>query len=120
MYLYIVFIFLLVRLAIWVLSNIKLKAFALNFFNRKIRNIDSLFENNFIDSKVLFATRFRALANISLVRPINASEAYAMIVKNFAGEITAVYQYNTFDHDQKKALFNMTIFVLKNKRIIVL
>jgi hypothetical protein len=120
MYLYIMFLFLLLRLIIWILSNINWRAFKLNPFNRKIRNINSLFKNNFIDSKVLFATRFNALANISLIQQIDPSKAYALVMENFGNEITAVHQYNTFDYNEDKVLFNMTIFVLTNERIIEL
>jgi hypothetical protein len=120
MYLYVMFLFLLMRFIIWMLSNINWRFFKLNFFTRRIRNINSLFENNFIDPKVLFATRFKALANISLIKHIDTSKAYAMIMENFRNEITAVHQFNTFDYNEKKVLFNLTIFVLKNKRIIEL
>jgi len=108
------------RFIIWVLSKINWRFFKLNFFTRRILNINCLFENNFIDSKVLFATRFKALANISLIKHIDTSKAYALVMENFGNEITAIHQFNTFDYDEKKVMFNLTIFVLKNKRIIEL
>jgi LPS O-antigen subunit length determinant protein (WzzB/FepE family) len=120
MYLYIMFIFLLMRSVIWVSGNINWRSFKLNFFSRRTLNINSLLGNNFIDPKVLFAIRFKALANISLIKHIDTSKAYAMIMENFRNEITAVHQFNTYDYNEKKALFNLTIFVLKNKRIIEL
>ena len=43
-----------------------------------------------------------------------------MILEKFKNEITTVHQYNTFDYNESKVLFNMTIFVLRNKRIIEL
>src|SRR5579862_8511270 len=120
MYLYIMFIFLLMRSAMWVSGNIDWSFFKLNFFSRRILNINSLFENNFIDPKVLFATKFRALANISLIKNIDTSKAYALIMENFRNEVMAVYQFNTFDYNENKTAFNLTIFVLKNKRIVEL
>ena len=80
--------------------------------------INGLFVNNFIDSKVLFVTRFRALANIGIIRFTDSTKAYALIMENFAKEITEVYQYSSFDYAENKTLFNVTIFVLKYNRIV--
>ena len=55
-----------------------------------------------------------------LIRHIDTSKAYELIIETFGKEIPAVHQFNTFDYNEKKALFNLTIFVLKNKRIIEL
>jgi hypothetical protein len=120
MYLYVMFIYLLIRFIIWIVSNINWSVFKLSFFTRRMRNVNSLFTNNFIDSKVLFATRFNALANISLIQHIDTSRAYTLVMEKFGNEMTAVHQYSTFDYNKNKALFNVTIFVLRNKRIIEL
>jgi hypothetical protein len=120
MFMYIMFLFLLMRFAIWIISNINWRALKLNLFNRRISAINGLFINNFINSQVLFATKFNALANISLIKQIDSSKAYALVMEKFGNEITAIYQYNTFDYNENKTLFNVTILVLKNKRIIEL
>ena len=39
-------------------------------------------------------------------------------MENFAKEITEVYQYSSFDYGENKTLFNVTIFVLTNNRIV--
>ena len=114
------FLFLLARLMVCALSNINWRVFKLNFFNRRISNTNNLFGSNFIDPKVLFAIRFKALANISLITQIDASKAYALVKENFGNEITAVHQYNTFDYKENQVFFIFTIFVLRNKRIIAL
>ena len=120
MYLFVIFLFALMGPIIYSLSSTRMRKFNFNFFGERIRNINSLFENNFIDSRVLFATRFNTLANISLIKHIDTARAYTMILEKFENEITTVHQYNTFDYNESKVLFNMTIFVLRNKRIIEL
>ena len=86
----------------------------------RIRYVNGLFVNNYIDSKVFFVSRFKTLANISFIRDIDATKAYALIMETFAGELLDVYQYSSFDYAENKALFNMTIFVLKDRRMIEL
>lgn len=118
MFLYVMLAFVIIKFVILIVSNIKIPTFKLNLFNRKIRNSDRLIRNNFIDSQVLFATKFNALANVSLIKEIDPTKAYAVVKKNFANEVKAVYQYDTFDYNENEALFNVTIFVLKNEKVI--
>jgi hypothetical protein len=120
MFIYIMLAYIIVRLVNLLVRNLKIPALKLNLFNRGIRNIDVLIRNNFIDTQVLFATKFKALANVSVMKEINSTKAYAFVKKKFENEITAVYQYNTFDYSESKALFNVTIFVLSDERIIEL
>lgn len=86
----------------------------------RIRYVDGLFVNNYIDSKVFFVSRFKTLANISFIRDIDVTKAYALIMENFAADVTEVYQYSSFDYAENKALFIMTIFVLRDGRVIEL
>src|SRR5664279_4574504 len=120
MFLYIMLAYIIVRLVILLVRNLKIPALKLNLFKRRIRNIDVLIRNNFIDTQVLFVTKFNALANVSVMKEIDSTKAYAFVTKKFANEITAVYQYNTFDYTKNKVLFTVTIFVLRNGRIIEL
>jgi hypothetical protein len=89
-----------------------------NRAGRKVKYVNGLFMNNYVDARVLFMTRFKRLANITFIRDIDASKAYAMIMDRFASEITEVYQHSSFDYGENKALFNMTIFVLTGNRIV--
>ncbi len=120
MFLYIMLVFVMVRLLVFVISKIKMPVLKWNVSKRKISDINVLIRNNFIDSQVLFATKFKALANVSLMKEIDSTKAYAFVKKKFDNEITAIYQYNTFDYSESKALFNVTIFVLSDERIIEL
>lgn len=120
MFLYIMLAFIIVRLFGLFVSNLKASVLKLNLFKRRLRNIDVLIRNNFIDTQVLFATKFNALANVSVMKEVDSTKAYAFVTKKFANEITAVYQYNTFDYTKNKALFTVTIFVMRNERIIEL
>lgn len=86
----------------------------------RIRYVNGLFVNNYIDSKVFFMSRFKTLANISFIRDIDITKAYAIIMENFSDEVIDVYQYSSFDYAENKALFIVTIFVLRDKRMIEL
>ena len=118
MLLYIFLVWLIIRLLISIVRKINWKSLKFKSAKMKTTYTNGLFVNNFIDSNVLFVTRFKALANIGIIRFTDPSKAYAMIVERFSNEITEVYQHSAFDYHEGKALFNVTILVLKNKRII--
>lgn len=87
---------------------------------RRTRYVAGLFTNNFIDSSVLFVTRFKTLPSVSAITQIDVTKAYAFITEKLKDQITCLYQANMFDHNEGKTYFNMSIIELKNKRIIEL
>ena len=111
----------LIGIGIWLLIEIVALVIrkAANSKNR-IRYVNGLFVNYYIDSKVFFVSRFKTLPSITLIKDIDVTKAYAMIMDSFAGEVIEVYQYSSFDYTENKALFNMTIFVLTGNRMIEL
>ncbi len=84
--------YVIIRFVNLIVSSLKFPVLKLNLFKRGIRNVDVLIRNNFIDPQVLFATQFNALANAGAIKEIDPTKAYAVVKKNFADEITAVYQ----------------------------
>ncbi|MEO8762814.1 MAG: hypothetical protein ABI416_00910 [Ginsengibacter sp.] len=118
MFIYIAFFILVVRLTMWIIGRIKWRAFKLNFFKKRLANINGLLTGNFINSRILFATAFNALANVGLIRNIDNSKAFALITEKYKDQVTDVYQFNSFDYSENAMLFYVTVFVLSSKRII--
>ena len=87
---------------------------------RKIKNVIGLFNGYFIEVKVLYALEFDAVSCVSFIGEINTTKAFALINEKLKDDIVTVYQHSYFDHNKKKMLFNNTIFVLTNKRMIEL
>jgi len=87
---------------------------------RKIKNVIGLFNGYFIEVKVLYALEFDAVSCVSFIGEINTTKAFALINEKLKADIVTVYQHSYFDHNKKKMLFNNTIFVLTNKRMIEL
>ena len=80
--------------------------------------LNNIFQNNYIESKAFYAARFKRLPCISFINEVDSTKAYAMIMERCGIEVKAIYQYSSFDYAEGKALFNMTIFVLKDRRMI--
>jgi hypothetical protein len=109
----------LVRIFLAIVSHVDLTAWNLKF-NKKTRYVAGLFMNNFIDSRVLFVTRFRRLPSVGVITQIDVTQAYAFINEKMSDQIIDVHQANMFDHNEGKTYFNMTILELRNNRMIEL
>ena len=109
--------FIIIRVIMIILKNVNVPALK---FKRKTKYVAGLFLNNFIDSRVLFVTRFKKLPSVGVVTQINVTDAYAFIKEAMKNEILAIHQANMFDHDEGKTFFNMTIMELTDARLIEL
>ena len=80
----------------------------------------SLFDDSYIDANSLYLNRFNSLPSISFVRSLDSTRAFEWVKAEFDGKITALYQRNYYDWDEKKQLFYRTLFELNNRIIIEL
>jgi len=117
--LYIIAFFVIVRLLIAVAEAINLRLPKIRS-GKKWKYTQGLFTNNFIDSKVMFVTRFGALPNVSVITQIDITSAYEFITSRLGEQVRNVYQANMFDHNAGESFFQVTIIELTNKRLLEL
>lgn len=91
-----------------------------NFFRARIQNMNGLFNGHFIEVKSFYALEFNAVPCISFIGELDVTKAFSFIKERYSYQIKSIYQHAYFDHEEKKMLFNNTIFVLHNKRMIEL
>lgn len=120
MFFYVILFYAIGWVIIHFISHLDFSTLSVSMFKRRVRHIDVLLRNNFVDSQVWFAAKFKAVANVSIIKEIDATRAYELVMKSFGKEVTVIHKFNTFNYDVNAAVFNVTIFVLKNKRMIEL
>ena len=99
--------------------NILKRRYKMNFrFNRKISNLNMLFNGHYIDVKALYVLRFSGIPCVSFIGETDATKAYAYINNTFGADIKQVYQHRYFDHDHGGTFFNNTIFIMTNERMV--
>lgn len=106
----------------WFFSNcsfFKAKVMLARLF-RRIWDPSRLYAGHYIEVKAFYTLEFDAPCSVSFVGDIDAEKAYAFLADNLRFCITAVYQHAWFDHERDCMLFNNTIFVLHDKRMIEL
>lgn len=119
MFLYIFVAVILIRVILIILGKVDLTAWKFGF-KRKTKYVAGLFMNNYVDSKVLFMTRFKEIPSIGVITEVDVTKAYAFITKTFGFEITDIHQATMFDYNEGSSYFNVTIFELRDKRMIEL
>jgi hypothetical protein len=87
-------------------------------FTRRIKNVQPLFSGHYIDAKALYVLYFDKIPCVCFIGSIDANAACDYIREGLSNEVIAVYQHTYFDHDKQEILFNNTLFVLTNNRII--
>lgn len=87
-------------------------------FTRKIKDYIGLFTGHFVEVKAFYALQFDKVPCVSFIGEVDSTEAYGFILKTYRNEIIDIYQHNFFDHNEKEILFNNSIFILTNNRMI--
>ncbi|MDB5249615.1 MAG: hypothetical protein JWQ40_4009 [Segetibacter sp.] len=119
MFFYVIVGVILIRIILTLIGKIDLTTCTFNT-RRKTRYVPGLFQNNYIDTKVLFSRRYDVVPSIAVITEIDATKAYALIIKSFDNNITRMHQASMFDHNAASLYFSMTIFELRKKRMIEL
>ena len=90
------------------------------YFNRKTVDLAGLFTGHFLEVKALYAVEFDAVPSVCFIGELDVTQAFAFIKAHYPYDIVTVYQHSYFDHGEQECLFNNTIFVLNDKRMIEL
>jgi len=89
-------------------------------FGAKVGDLGGLFNGHFLDVKVFYALQFDTVPCVSFIGELDVTRAFAFVNERYKYSVKDIYQHAYFDHDDKKMLFNNTIFVLKYRRVVEL
>lgn len=87
-------------------------------FTRRMNDAAALFNGHYIDVKAFYVSRFDQMPCVSFIGEMNVTRVFAYLNEEYKNEIVNVYQHSYFDHTEEKMLFNNTVFVLSENRMI--
>jgi hypothetical protein len=90
------------------------------WFNRRVQAADPLFMGHYIEVKAFYVHHFDALPCVSFIGELDTSKAFKYIEERYSSHITETYQHAYYEHTDKKMLFNNTIFILNDNRMLEL
>jgi hypothetical protein len=91
-----------------------------NLLRTKVFRVNTLFLGHYLDPKVFYTVKFNAVPSLVYMGELDTSKAFHFIRSTYRSQIKEIYQHNYFDHDKKEILFNNTLFVLTNRKMIEL
>ncbi|MDB5230933.1 MAG: hypothetical protein JWN76_1738, partial [Chitinophagaceae bacterium] len=115
---YIILIYVLLLLALLIIRAVaKLRKF-ITRQRRRTALKAGLIVNDFIDVKAFYLQRFKQVASVIYVTELDVNKAFRYMQTVLSAEIIELYQHNHFDFDADDVLFNLNIWVLKDRRMI--
>lgn len=91
-----------------------------NLYNQKVININNLFDDTFLDSKILYLYCFNTLPCLNFINSVDGEKAFSAFSQKFAQLITRVHRYSWYKRQAKKFQFDRTLLILKNNCIVEL
>ncbi|NOT52786.1 MAG: AAA family ATPase [Chitinophagaceae bacterium] len=89
-----------------------------NLFNRKVINANNVFDNTFLDAKMLYLYCFNMVPSVNFMNHINGEKAFESFRSAFDRQIIKIHQSKWYKKEKKKYQFDKTLVVLKNKCVV--
>lgn len=85
-----------------------------NLFTQKVINANNVFDDNFLDTKIVYLYCFNVLPSVNYVNNIDGEKAFAVFKEKYQPLISHVHQYRWYKREKKKYQFDKTVIILKN------
>jgi ATPase family associated with various cellular activities (AAA) len=91
-----------------------------NLYNQKVINANNVFNDTFLDAKMLYLYCFNLLPSVNYIGQIDGEKTFAVIKDKFAGLIEHVHQTKWYKQKKKAFQFDKTFVVLNNQCLLEL
>lgn len=89
-----------------------------NLYNQKVINANNVFDDVFLDAKMLYLYCFNQLPCVNYINQVDGEKAFRLFREQFAGKISRLHQYKWYKRKSKKFQFDRTVLVLDNHCIV--
>jgi len=91
-----------------------------NLYTQKVINVNNLFDDHFLDAKVLYLHCFNMLPCLNFINYIDGEKTFAAINEKFGEQIRHIHQYRWYKRKKKRYQFDRTLIILNNNCIVEL
>lgn len=85
-----------------------------NLNNKRIIDVNQVFDNRFMETKTLYVYHFHTLPNVNFINRIDGEKAFEAFAEKFSALIVNVHKYRWYKHENKKFQFDRTVVILNN------
>jgi hypothetical protein len=89
-----------------------------NIEQQKVVNMNSVFDDHFLDVKTLYLFHFNELPSLHFRKFIDGEKAFQAFRLKFGNRIVNIHQYRWYSKSKRKFQFDKTVVVLDNQFII--
>lgn len=89
-----------------------------NSFAQKVINTNNLFDDRFLDTKIVYLYCFNGLPCLNFIKNVDGEKAFALFKEKYAHLISHVHTYRWFKREAKKFQFDKTVIILKNNCLV--
>ena len=93
---------------------------ALRLFHRNIACGAWLFDHRYIDARGLYTLEYNAVPCVATIGELDVTRAYEFVRERYQLLIVRTYQHTYFDYDDQTIMFNSTILLMRDRRLIEL
>src|SRR5687768_13702963 len=85
-----------------------------NLYNQKVINANNVFDDRFLDVKILYLYSFNVLPSIHFISDIDAEKAFEAIREKFAENIRNIHQRKWYKRKKKRFEFDNSFVIMDN------
>lgn len=89
-----------------------------NLYNQKVININNVFDDHFLDTKILYLNCFNSLPCVNYINQVDGEKAFKAFSERYGNQINRIHQYSWYKGKKKKYQFDKTIVVMKHNCIV--
>ena len=89
-----------------------------NLFTQKVINTNNVFDDHFLDTKVLYLYYFNLLPSLNFIKYIDGEKTFGALKEKFSEQIKHIHQYRWFKRKKKQYEFDRTIIVLESNCLV--
>lgn len=89
-----------------------------NLYNQKIINANNVFDDRFLDTKILYLYCFNMLPSLSFMNQVDGEKAFNVFKERYSGFILNIHQYRWYKTKRTGYQFDKTVIVMSNNCIV--
>jgi hypothetical protein len=89
-----------------------------SLFTQKTINANNVFDNRFLDVKILYLYYFNRLPSLSYVGQIDGEKLFNALKEKYAGRIKNIHQFRWYKKKDKKYQFGRTVLVFEENCLV--
>lgn len=89
-----------------------------SLYNQKVININNVFDDRFLDTKILFLHCFNVLPSLNYISQVDGEKAFDTFSERYKDNISRVHRYRWYKQKKKNYQFDRTVVIMKNNCII--